>query len=295
MHQILLPGVSVDKVRAHLPKKHTEAIFGHYEGPERPIVPPYQWLNVGTGKIGVCSYKTRYSQQKKYVTLELNPSQIENGHNLFQYADPVQLALEDALRLVRRRIPQLKSRGYDLERWDSILRHAGHYRLSVLHLCADWVFPSWYKLAQCLGQLKRRWTWSRNRRKNDHFDTSLYFNQSAWDVLIYSKEDEIEAHYPHWPAPLRALAKQRLRFELRLKNYELKTLGKRVQRNSNRPRLLRDYGLVGIWEEPHFQRIFDLYARRLKPRGYPYPPIDAVPMIYRLFANYGAVPVWKRD
>jgi len=58
-------------------------------------------------------------------------------------------------------------------------------------LCADWIFPSARKLHECFRAIRTLYTWSRNKRRNDHFDGSLYLNQHTWDCLIYDKGAEV--------------------------------------------------------------------------------------------------------
>jgi hypothetical protein len=234
--------------------------------------------------------------------VDFNPSQHEYGHNLFCYNEPLHFAVVAIFDKLAPRIHQLDfSRSnvvkcghqFRLAHPNEFRLRGGHFSLARVDLCGDWIFPSAHSLAACVRLLRQAWRWSRNKRRNDAYDGTLYFNQRGWDLIVYAKGDEVDASHLRWPDDIRALARNRLRVEVRLYTPDLASLGPRLERvYPELPGL--DFQGPTFWDAAVYCRVFDLYVSRYRPIGNAQTPPNRCVPLYALFSGFGARPVFRR-
>jgi hypothetical protein len=192
------PYVSIDKITARIQTADPCRITGRIE--TRKFAPNWFWFNVPTGKVGVWSCGLNNE-----VFLTFNPSTIDHGHNVFPYTGDALEAIQSLIPDLLRRFPKLP-----LHRPEMTLLRAGYSEMSEIHLSADFEFPSYVALVHFIRELKLRWTWRWNRRTNDNYATTFYLNQGHWDLLVYSKEDEVNKNHSNWPHPVKLRCRNRL-------------------------------------------------------------------------------------
>ena len=100
------------------------------------------------------------------------------------------------------------------------------------------------------------------------------------------------AHNPGMPAWLLRRSAKRLRVEVRLKRFELRTLGARLFSVSPELAML-NLGAANNWRPDLYGVVFDFYAARLRTQAPPYS--SATIPLYKLIADLGGRPLWKRE
>ena len=274
---------SVDKLKAHVPFFHYDPVTGGlYE--VRPGIKKHSlfWVALKNGKVGA------RSDGHRWIMVTFNPSQIAYGHNMFCYDEPLYSAIVDVTSELDDKCLKLQ-----LSRDNSVRIRSGVAKLSELSLCGDWIFPTRAKLDTAFRSLQGRWNWRANRRRNINWSTTIYLNQTSWDLRIYVKHDQVANQHPNWPDDIQALAQNRLRLEVTLKRQELRHLGTKVAQFTGRyPEL--DLSIVSYWEPGLYDAVLGLYLSRLRPAGNPRPAIGVVPL-YCMFAQHDGQPAWHRQ
>lgn len=213
--------VGVDKIKATVDAPHMDSISGRPNHPNQsPYTYPYFWTKLFRGRVGI------KSRGRKKLVIDFNPSQLEYGHNVFRFTDPLYLPIREVFYRVHRQLIPFQDPYWDAKHW--IMLRAGYVDLSELHLRADYRFPDASSLSQFMRVLKRSWTWRWNQESNNRFLTSLYIDQRNWSALFYFKGDEVEANHANWPPAVKALCRNRLRLEIKIRRQELRTLGHRL-------------------------------------------------------------------